>query len=95
MSSLSELETLAADLNRNAIAVSVYCEQQGYQQKSFGAVEPTTLLPSDAPERLQAARGSIQEAALKITQLASDPREFLNSFQVEVCPPDMCGRFIY
>lgn len=84
MKPLSELEILAANLQRNAIAISLFCEQRGFPRKSLGNVEPTTILPEDAPESLLAAKEAIKEAALRLSQLTSDPREFLNSFQVEV-----------
>ncbi|KAF2158988.1 hypothetical protein M409DRAFT_38028 [Zasmidium cellare ATCC 36951] len=83
MSHSAEIESLAAELHRNAIAISLYCEQSNIPHKSLKSVTPATLIPDDAPASLQAAKERIKEAALRLTQLASDPREFLNSFQVE------------
>lgn len=84
MSHSAEIESLAAELHRNAIAISLYCDQSNIPHKSLKSVTPATLIPDDAPASLQAAKEGIKEAALRLTQLASDPREFLNSFQVEV-----------
>lgn len=84
MNDISELERLAAKLYHNTVALSIYRESDGLLTKATDNVSRATLIPDDAPQHASIAKEAIREAALGITQLVLDPREFLNSFQVEV-----------
>lgn len=84
MSNISELDRLAEELSRNSAALSLYREREGLPAKATDSISPATLIPEDAPQHIFAAKEAIREAALRISHLVLDPREFLNSFQVEV-----------
>lgn len=78
------LERLASQLYAAAKEVTLFCEQQNHPQRSFDHIEPTTLLPAGAPEKLLAAQQSINEAATKIQQLVTDPNDYLTRFHIQV-----------
>ena len=90
------LEQLAAQMYAAAKNITLFCEQQNHPQRSFDRIEPTTLLPADAPQTLRAAQQSINEAATRIQQLVIDPNDFLGRFQVQVSLISsqlICGRW--
>ena len=78
------LERLASQLHAAAKEVTLFCEHQNHPQRSFDHIEPTTLLPTGAPEKLLAAQQSINEAATRIQQLVTDPNDFLVRFHIQV-----------
>ena len=78
------LERLAEELYSSAKTISIYCDLAKHPQRSFEHIEPNTLLPADAPERILRAQQSVNEAATKIQQLVVEPSEFLTGFQTQV-----------
>lgn len=78
------LEQLAAQLYAAAKNITLFCEEQNHPQRFFDRIEPTTLLPADAPQAVLAAQQSINEAATRIQQLVIDPDDFVVRFQVQV-----------
>ena len=78
------LERLASQLYDAAKEITLFCEQQNHPQRSFDHIEPATLLPAGAPERLLAAQQSVNEAATKIQQLVTDPNDYLVRFHIQV-----------
>ena len=79
------LEHLATQLYTSARAITLFCEQGKHPHRSFDHIEPSTLLPDNAPQSILAAQQTINEAATRVQQLVIDPTEFLGAFQVQVC----------
>lgn len=80
------LEQIATQLYTSAKAITLFCEQENHPHRSFDHIEPSALLPDNAPQAVLAAQQTINEAATRIQQLVIDPTEFLGAFQVQVCP---------
>ena len=88
------LEQLASQLYAAAKQITLYCREQNHPQRSLDRIEPTTLLPEDAPHTVLMAQQNIKEAALRIEQLVDDPNDFIDRFQVQVsakCSQCLCN----
>nr|ANM86343.1 putative sterigmatocystin 8-O-methyltransferase [Cladonia uncialis subsp. uncialis]AUW31211.1 putative O-methyltransferase [Cladonia uncialis subsp. uncialis] len=77
------LEQIATQLYTSAKAITLFCEQENHPHRSFDHMEPSALLPDNAPQAVLAAQQTINEAATRIQQLVIDPTEFLGAFQVQ------------
>ncbi|KAL6717311.1 hypothetical protein ACLMJK_005226 [Lecanora helva] len=79
----SSLEELANRIYSSAKVINLYNSQTSHPAKSLAATEPTNLLPEGAPQHIRSAKQDLQEAALRISQLATDPSEFLGQHAVQ------------
>ncbi len=81
----SSLGELASRLSLSAKAITLYNEEASHPANSLAETSPSNLLPPGAPQHIRSAKQDLQEAALRIQQLATDPSEFLGQHAVQVC----------
>lgn len=82
---VGELETLAAQVSRNATILSTYLHNEQLPPPSFNQKGPTTVLPRSAPDDVKVARQALIEASLQTFQLALGPSEYISNLAVSVC----------
>jgi 6-hydroxytryprostatin B O-methyltransferase len=78
------LEQFAAQLHADAKEIVDFCKKNDHPNRSLEHVEPQNLLPVNAPGHVREVRQRLVEAAMKVIQLANDPDDFLQNFQVQV-----------
>lgn len=71
------LDELSLSITQNAAILTQYLEANQLPQPTFERDGPSTIIPSDAPPKIQQARQSLIAAALEMSQLAAGPDDFL------------------
>ncbi|KAF1952598.1 S-adenosyl-L-methionine-dependent methyltransferase [Byssothecium circinans] len=77
LSSASSLLVLSEVIAKNASIVSHYLEAHKLPQPSFNSDGPSIVVPGDAAQEIRQAQQDLISAALKLSQLAIGPSEFL------------------
>lgn len=81
---VENIVSLAREILKKSDKITQYCEENGYQQRTFQPSSPSTMLPSNAPNEMVSMQYEINDAAAQIQMLTTDSSDFLMVQAIQV-----------